>query len=556
MTPAELFTRGVQALERGAWEDARASFNASLLETESPQALEQLGLASWWLDDAAQTFLSRERAFQLYRDAGDAKGAARVALWLVWDNLAIRGDTAVASGWLERARRLLLGHESSAEYGWLLLREGEVALFRGHDPALARAHGTAAAGLGRQTGDRGLEFTGLALEGLARVSAGDVAAGMRCLDEATAAATGGEVKELHTVGVVCCWQIFACERVRDFDRAAQWCARVQEFTKRWQFRPLSAICQVQYAGILIWRGAWAEAEAELQTAVHDFEQSRPPLIGQAYARLGELRLRQGRLEEAGRLFEQAGSQPIARLGQVALSLERGDAAGAAADLERFLAQAGTGEPTLRAGALELAVRAHAALGSLDAADEEKAELGRIAVALGTQPLALSVAFAEGVLLRHRGDLAGAANRFEEAAILAERTGAPYEMARARLELSLVLAEQRQRAGAEREAKRAFDTFQMLGAARDAARATQALERLAESPSTPTKPDLTGRQVEILRFVAQGLSNPEIAARLGLSDHTVKRHVANLLTRLGLSSRAAAVAYAAQHGLLSHGPNGP
>lgn len=539
----------MQALERGAWEEARAAFTASLAEQESPEALEQLGLASWWLDDSARTFESRERAFRLYREQGDAKGAARVALWLVWDNLAITGDSAVALGWLERARRLLQGHESSAEYGWLLLREGEVALFRGHDPAAARTSGTRAAELGRRTGDRGLEFTGLALEGLARVSAGDVAAGMRCLDEATTAATAGEVKELHTVGVVCCWQIFACERVRDFDRAAQWCARVQEFTKRWRFRPLSAICRVQYAGVLIWRGAWAEAESELAVAARDFEQSRPPLVGQAFARLGELRLRQGRLEEAAQLFDQAGSQPIARLGQAALMLERGDAAGAAADVDRLLAQSGPGEPTLRAGALELAVRAHAALGHWSPAAQARDELRRIAQALGTLPLALSVAAAEGVLLQHRGDAAGAASRFEEAAVLAERTGAPLEMARARLDLSLALAEQGQQAGAEREAHRAQETFQMLGAAREAARATEVLSGLAGSPPVAGKPALTTRQLEILRLVAQGLSNPEIAARLGLSDHTVKRHVANLLTRLGTSSRAAAVAYAAQHRLL-------
>jgi LuxR family maltose regulon positive regulatory protein len=548
MTPPEPFALGLQALERGAWEDARAAFNASLAERESPEALEQLGLASWWLDDTPRTFESREGAFRLYREQGDEKGAARVALWLVWDNLAITGDSAVALGWLERARRLLLGHESSAEYGWLLLREGEVALFRGHDPAAARTSGTRAAELGRQTGDRGLEFTGLALEGLARVSAGDVAAGMRCLDEATTAATAGEVKELHTVGVVCCWQIFACERVRDFDRAAQWCARVQEFTKRWRFRPLSAICRAQYAGVLIWRGAWAEAESELAVAARDLEQSRPPLAGQAFARLGELRLRQGRLEEAAQLFDQAGSQPIARLGQAALMLERGDAAGAAADVDRLLAQSGPGEPTLRAGALELAVRAHAALGGWSAAEQARDELRRIAQALGTLPLALSVAAAEGVLLRQRGDAVGAANRFEEAAVLAERTGAPLEMARARLDLSLALAEQGQQAGAEREARRALETFQMLGAARDATRATDVLTRRAGSPPA-AKPALTTRQIEILRLVAQGLSNPEIAARLGLSDHTVKRHVANLLTRLGLTSRAAAVAYAAQHRLL-------
>ncbi len=549
MATTDPLVAGLEALERGAWQEARTALTASLEAAESPQALEHLGLASWWLDDHEQTFRAREQAYRLYRDGGDAKGAARVALWLVWDNLAIRGDSAVASGWLERARRLLSGHESSAEFGWLLLREGEVALFRGHDPTTARASGMQAAELGRQTGDRGLEFTGLALEGLARVSAGDVAAGMRCLDEATAAATGGEVKELHTVGVVCCWQIFACERVRDFDRAAQWCARVQEFTKRWRFRPLSAICRVQYAGVLIWRGAWAEAETELAAAVRDFEQSRPPLIGQAYARLGELRLRQGHLDEAATLFEQAGSQPIARLGQVALALERGDAAGAAADIDRYLVQTGAVEPTLRAGALELAMRAHSALKEWAVAEQAREELRDIAQTLGTVPLALSVAAAEGDLLRHRGDALGAANRFEEAVVLAERTDAPFELARVRLELSQVLAEQGQRAGAEREARRALETFQGLGATRDVTRATALLTRLAESPGAGGKPELTARQLEILRLVAQGLSNPEIAVRLRLSDHTVKRHVANLLTRLGLPSRAAAVAHAAQHGLL-------
>ncbi len=551
MTPLDPLATGMQAMERGAWEDARAAFGSSLADRETPQALEQLGLASWWLDDAAQTFRSRERAYQLYRDQGDARGAARVALWLVWDNLAFRGDAAVASGWLERARRLLSGYESSAEFGWLLLREGEMALFRGHDPAAARASGTRAADLGRLTGDRGLEFTGLALEGLALVSEGNVAAGMRCLDEATAAATAGEVKELYTVGVVCCWQIFACERVRDFDRAAQWCARVEEFTKRWPLRPLSAICRTQYAGVLIWRGAWADAESELAAATRDFEQSRPPLASQAFARLGELRLRQGRLEEAAHLFEQAGSQPLARLGQVALALERGDAAAAAVDVDRFLAQVGMGEPTLRSGALELAVRAHANVGDWARAKQALEELGRIAAALGTEPLALSVAAAEGVLLEQRGDAAGAANRFEEAAVLAERSGAPFEMARARLDLAVALAEQGQRAGAEREAHRAQEAFQVLGAAREATRAADLLTRLARggAPLPGAKPALTGRQLEILRLVAQGLSNPEIAARLGLSEHTVKRHVANLLTRLGLSSRAAAVAYGAQHRLL-------
>src|SRR5690348_4474891 len=479
-------------MERGAWDEARTHLQASIAAGETPQAWERLGLAAWWLDDAALTFDARERAFRLYRDADDATGAARVALWLTWDYLAFRGDTAVAAGWLERARRLLAGHETAPEYGWLLLRDGEVALFRGHDPVTARDCGVQAAALGRSTGDSGLEFTGLALEGLARVSAGDVAAGMRCLDEATAAATGGEVKELHSVGVVCCWQIFACERVRDYDRAAQWCARVQEFSKRWRLRPLSAICRTQYAGILIWRGQWAEAEKELTTARHDFEQARPPLAVQAFARLGELRLRQGRLDEAERLFSAAGGNHQARLGLAALTLERGDAATAAADVERFLTQVSDAEPTMRASALELAVRAHVAAGDVAAATRARDELRRIARALKTAPLAASVAAVDGILLAHQGDAADAVSRFEAAVAGYEQSGAPFETARVRLDLASAFAASGQAAAAEREARRALEAFAALGADRDARRAKERLGGPAKG-----KGKLTGRQLEIL-----------------------------------------------------------
>ncbi len=527
MPPApDPITLGTQALERGAWDEARTHFQASIAARATPQALEHLGLAAWWLDDAALTFDARERAFRLYRDQDDPLGAARVALWLTWDYLAFRGDTAVAAGWLERARRLLAGHEHAPEFGWLLLRDGEVALFRGHDPATARDAGLRAAALGRDTGDSSLEFTGLALEGLARVSAGDVTAGMRCLDEATAAATAGEVKQLHSVGVVCCWQIFACERVRDYDRAAQWCARVQEFSKRWRLRPLSAICRTQYAGVLIWRGEWQAAEAELETATHDFEQVRPPLAIQAFVRLGDLRLRQGRLDDAERLFAAAGSSLQARLGQAAVTLERGAAAAAATEIDRLLAQVSDAEPTTRAGALELGARASIAAGDGAAATRAQDELRRIAQTLDTTPLAAAASAVEGALLFHQKDAAA------------------FETARVRLDLASALSATGQSVGAERELRRALETFQALGAERDARRAQ---DRLAKPGKGKGK--LTGRQIEILRLVAQGLSNPEIAARLKLSDHTVKRHVANLLTKLRLPTRAAAAVYAAQEGLL-------
>ncbi len=538
------------ALRRGAWVEARTHLEMSIAAGETAEALEDLGLVGWWLDDATLTFSARERAYSLYRDGGDACGAARVAIWLVWDYLSFRGDFAVASGWLERARRLLASHENSPEYGWLLIREGEVALFRGHDPAAATESGHRAAKLGREIGDQGVEFTGLALEGLSLVSTGDVAAGMRCLDEATVAATAGEMKELHAVGLVCCWQIFACERMRDYDRAAQWCARVEEFTKRWGLRPLSAVCRAQYAGVLVWRGEWDAADGELTAASRELEHLRPGMTGPALARLGDLRLRQGRLLDAELLFEQSSGQPIARLGRASLALERGNADDAAKLLDQLLDDLGADDATARAGALELAVRAHASRGDSPAANRALDELQRIATALGTVPVAASAMNAQAIVLRQSGDLAGAATLFEKAADLFEQSGALLETARVRLDLAGVLLACGRTDAAERDARSALQTFEALGAKLDEARARQFSRGLSSSSRQHDRASqITGRQLEILKLVAQGLSNPEIAKRLRLSDHTVKRHVANLLMKLGLASRAAAVAYAAREGLL-------
>lgn len=540
---------GRDALDRGAWAEARGHLSASIAVHESPEALEDLGLAAWWLDEPTLTFDARERAYALYREQHDARGAARVAIWLVWDYLAFRGDFAVASGWLERARRLLNGAHDTPEYGWLLIREGEVALFRRHDPSAAIGSAARAAMLGRELGDQGIEFTALALEGLARVSGGEVELGMRRLDEASIAATAGEVKELHAVGLVSCWQIFACERVRDYDRAAQWCGRVQEFTRRWGLRPLSAICRTQYAGVLIWHGDWAEAEAELTAAANELQQARPALTSPPVARLGALRLRQGRFDEAERLFEQSSSQPQSRLGIAELVLERGNAEECAALVEQFLVQIGDGEPTSRAAALELLVRAHVERGDLDAADARLDELRTIASAASTTSFAACVLAGEAGVLHKRGDLPGAAIRLERAADLFQQNGAPFETARTRLDLAEVLAELGRTASAEREARMAMESLDALGAEHEANRGRRLLRSVQAGKSRASAPALTHRQIEILRFVARGMSNAEIAGRLQLSEHTVKRHVANLLMRLDLPSRAAAAAYAAREGLV-------
>lgn len=556
--PTDPLSAGHRALRQGAWEQARTRFEEALQERETPAGREGLGLAAWWLEDAATTIEARERAYRLYREGGDRRSAARMAIWLAWDCLAFRGEPAVANGWLQRARRLLAGFESVPEHGWLALHEGNLALALDHDTTRARAYGAQMAALGRTLGSTDLEMLGLALEGLALVSEGQVAEGMRRLDEASAAALAGEL-DLVAVPFATCYLIYACERVRDFDRAAQWCDRVKEFCKQWRVRGLFAICRTHYASVLIARGVWAEAEEELAAATCELKVTRPALVGEGTVRLAELRRRQGRWEEAAGLFAQVESHSLAQLGRSALALDQGDAETATDLIGRLLRRIPLEDRTERAAGLELLVRAKLALGECEPAALALAELQTIATMAGTEPLRASANFAAGLVAAAGEDYETARHRLEEAVDLFERSGVPFETAQARLELARVLQPLGRWAAAEHEARAAWRAYQELGAARETNRAAAFLEALQPTSVQPTSPPasgtpklarLTPRELEVLQLLSRGLSNQKIAERLVLSEHTVHRHVSSILTKLDLPTRAAAAAHAVRHGLLA------
>ena len=257
---------GDALLSRGAWTDARDAFEAALRDRESPDALEGLALAAWWLDDAEVVFDARERAYRLYAERGDRRSAARVAVWLAWDAWAFRGEHAVSNGWLQRAHTLLAGLPECAEQAWLDVREASLCLMEDGDPDRAHMLATEGIRIARLAGNIDLEMLGVSVQGLALVASGAVAEGMRRLDEVNAAIVAGELKDLVVIGLSCCYLIAACERVRDYDRAVQWCARLKIFCEKWGLRPLFAVCRTQYASICMWRGTWLEAEQELMTA--------------------------------------------------------------------------------------------------------------------------------------------------------------------------------------------------------------------------------------------------------------------------------------------------
>jgi len=192
---------GDEALTRGDWEAAREAFARVLAAGEVPEALEGLGLAGWWLDDAQTVFDSRERAYRLYRERGDRRGAARVAVWLAWDTWAFRGEAAVASGWLQRARTLLEGEGDVSERAWLELREGALALLDDGDPDRAHRHAAEGVRTARAAGSLDLEMLGRALQGLALVASGAVAEGMRALDEVNTAVVAGDMSDLIAIGL-------------------------------------------------------------------------------------------------------------------------------------------------------------------------------------------------------------------------------------------------------------------------------------------------------------------------------------------------------------------
>ena len=266
----------------------------------------------------------------------------------------------------------------------------------------ARRLSQEAAAIARSVGPADMEMLGVALEGLAMVTEGEVAEGMSRLDEATAAATAGELTDPAMIGTACCYLIRACEQVHDYDRAAQWCERVREFCRRWKFTHLFSACRIQYASLLTLRGEWAEAEREIEALRRHVERVQPRVVPIALIRLGDLRRRQGRWEEADRLFADSGSHYLGVLGCAALALDRGESAKAIELAEEYLRRVPPDDRTERVSGLDILTRARIAESQLEQARGSLAELRAIAEAVGTEPLQATVAFAEGCLLSAAG----------------------------------------------------------------------------------------------------------------------------------------------------------
>lgn len=536
----EKIEAGRRALQSGRWEEAVSAFEFSLAEKETPEALDGMAEALWWLCEARSSVRYRERAYVKFREDGDVAGASRAAVNLSISYLVNLGNEAASRGWLARAERLMGDADPNPMQGWLWLMRA----FLAPDPNHTREYLVKALDYARQSSDIDLELVALGDLGLALVVADEAEEGISLLDEAMAGTLAGEYSRLDTVVYTTCNMLAACHHLGDLERASQWCRVADDFMRDYSCPFLSARCRVHYGSVLLAKGRWAQAEDELQSALRMAKDAGPGPQAEALVRLADLRSRQGRLEEAEALLADL-NDAVVPLPAAELRLLRREPAAAAALLLRRIEQ--LGESHIEAApTLALLVDAHIATGNLDEAGDVARRLNALAESSGRRyPEALSIR-AMAHVANAKGQ-PGAIDLFERALEHFSRLDLPFETGRVRLELAEALA-QRQPDSAVAEANSAMTVFEQLGAAPDADAAASLLRSFGVSRGTRPRPAgiLTAREQEVLYLVGLGLSNPEIAQRLFISRKTAAHHVSNLLAKLGLRNRAEAVAYAARN----------
>jgi ATP/maltotriose-dependent transcriptional regulator MalT len=544
---------GWRALAAGDWASAKSAFETAEDDRDSPDALDGLGRALWWLKDARGAIEARTRAYAGYRKEGRDLEAGAVAVWLARELRSLFRNDAAADGWLARAETLSAGATDSSLPGWVLLARAEST----SDVQEARSLCSRALEAARARADPDLEIVSLARLGLLDIAVGEVEMGTARLDEAMAASSAGEANDVQCVAHAYCCLLEAADLLGDPDRFAQWTSATSQLTGEQGLGPLerfgstsygnlSAFCGSCCGGAYLVTGRFDEAETELLQAIADLEESGlESRCVHPVTQLAELRVLQGRYEEARALMEPYEDLPESTRPLAVLDLAMGEPAVAAARVERRTAELGV--VTVAAfPLLTVLVDAHIATGDLSSAAETVDRTRAVASLTGSKRHLGEALLAEGKVRAARGaddaaDLLRSAARTLSQALLA------LPACRARMALARALVD-RDRPVAITEARAALAAFDRLGAVPDADEAAAFLRDLGVKGRTGPKnlELLTKREVEVLRLVAQGLSNPEIAERLFISVKTAGHHVSNILSKLGLRSRTEAAAYAAIH----------
>jgi DNA-binding CsgD family transcriptional regulator/tetratricopeptide (TPR) repeat protein len=537
--------QGRGAYARADWRDAfDALGRAKREQLLSPDDFELLARSAYMLGFDDEYRHALEQAYHAYHHAADASRAARCAWW-IGHNLMFLGQAAPARGWFARGRRLLEREDrDSVERGYLLIPTLLEHSGRG-DFAAAYATAAAIAEIGERFGDDDLVALALMEQGHALVRQGKTEDGLRLVDETMVAVTAGELSPV-VAGIVYCNTIAFCRDVYELRRAREW----TEALTRWcEQQPdmvaHQGLCLVHRAEIMTLAGAWTDALEEARRVAEHFTRGvlNQRALGDAVYRQAEVYRLQGRFDEAEAAYREAsrfGREP--QPGFALMRLAQGKGAAAAAAMRRALSETELplGRVALLSGSVEILV----ATGEVAAARAACDELVTIARRQGSEALAALAAQAVGAVALAEGDAGSALPLLRSAWQAWRELDAPYDAARARVLIARACAELGDEDTAALELDGARDTFFRLGARPDLAR----LEALAGKRGRGDH-GLTVREVEVLRLIARGRSNREVAHALVISERTVARHVQNIFAKLRVSSRASASVFAAEHDLL-------
>ena len=522
------------------------AYDAASLATEGDPAreadrLDMLADAAWWLGRLDECIEAREGAYARYDALGESRRAGQCAVWL-YEHYCFKARPAIAGGWLRRARHSLDNDRHCEEYGALRLREAETVHGSG-DLAASAEMAREVVQLGRELKSPDLEAEALQTLGRVLIDEGDTAEGLANLDEAMLFAVEGKLRPYST-GKVSCSLISACEALGDLRRAAEWSEATDHWAERHPLAVFPGLCRVHLASSLRSRGEWVDAEEQALRACAELATLNVSNAAAGYAEIGEIRRRIGDLagaEEAFTRAEAMSGQP--QSGFALLRLAQGNVDAASATITRALGEI-TWDRLGRARLLPAQAQIMIAAGDIQGAEAALHELESTALEFSSPALLAATLTTRGRVQLASSDpsacatLRNAAERWGE-------LGVPHEVATARMLHGASCRQAGDVEGAAASFESARALFEQLGAALD-------LRSLGDITGTPPAlpSGLTAREAEVLRHVAAGMTNKQIAAKLFLSEKTVSRHLSNIFVKIDVTSRSAATAFAYEHGLVS------
>ena len=526
--------------ERGDLRAAFAGWSAADPAALDASTLMDLADTALLLGDHESAQAAMRAAFDRHLAQGAFGPAVRCAFYLAM-RAGTSGDQAQAGAWAGRAGAILGEHPDLGERGYLafLRMYGHIVGGDFEGASLLAAEAEAA---GREHGDPELLALGLVGIGRAGLYAGRVPESMAAFDEAMLNLADPTVSPV-TAGFVYCAMIEACQEISDFGRAAEWTGVLQRWCEQ---RPalvaFTGQCAVHRGQLMRARGAWDDALAELEVARRRYvETGATGAVGVADYETGEVHRLRGDHAAAEAAYQSAGDHGFdPQPGLALLWLAQGRTQAATAAVRRLLAEANA--PVHRSRVLPAAVEVLVAADQVDDARGRAAELDTIAASFGCPALLAAAAYSSGLVELTTADPAGALPYLRKAATLGTRVEDPYAAAKVRVLTARAMSALGDDDSARRELDSAARAFDALGAGPDAT----AVRRLLEPDAAPD--GLTPREVEVLRLVASGRSNGQIAVELVLSEKTVARHLSNIFTKIGVGSRTAAAAYAYERGL--------